>query len=79
MKLTIENTSRVVHVSPPAGAPRLLGRVWVGTTEQGVPVQLLVLRVAVENGHDQGAFQQELESTPAPTPEVVAFPLRMLL
>lgn len=79
MKVTIESTAQIIEVTVPAGAPRTAGRLWVGTTEKGVPVQLLVLRVAVPNAERQDDFKHELEETPAPTPEVVAFPLRMVL
>jgi hypothetical protein len=41
-------------------------RVWRGTTAAGVPCKLFVARVAVEEGHDQGALQTALIETAAP-------------
>lgn len=79
MKVTIESTEVFIEVATPAGAPRTAGRLWVGRTEKGVPVQLLVMRVAVSNAERQDDFLAELKETPAPTPAVVAFPLRMML
>lgn len=79
MKATIESTAQFVEVSAPAGAPRTQARVWVGKTEAGIPIQLLILRVAVENAHSQEDFLRELAVAPAPAPEPLAFPLRMIL
>lgn len=72
MKITIENTSRIVEVN---GVPC---RQWEGTTASGIPVQCLITRIAVHNNYDQAQFEAELQQQKAPTvPE--AFPLRMVL
>lgn len=77
MKLAIENTEQLVEIVP--GPDVVRGRVWVGRTEQGVEVQLLVLSVAVPKQESQLAFERELDATPAPRPAVVAWPLCMFL
>lgn len=86
MKATIESTEQILEfsVQGAGGVPGPVGkgRLWVGTSERGVPVQMLVVRVAVPTGIAQEhteTFQRELQETPAPIPEIVAFPLRMVL
>lgn len=87
MKASIESTDQILEfsVQDAGGVPGPVGkgRLWVGTTERGVPVQMLVVRVAVPTGvmtreHTE-TFERELQETPAPIPEIVAFPLRMIL
>jgi len=95
MRATIESTEQIVELASSgplgalaegmrktAGLAQAQARVWVGTTETGVPVQMLVVRVAVRT--DQPAevfaqFERELEEKPAARPDVPAFPLRMIL
>jgi hypothetical protein len=87
VKASIESTEQILEfsVQGPGGVPGPVGkgRLWVGTTERGVPVQMLVVRVAVPtsalNQQHTETFERELEETPAPIPEIVAFPLRMVL
>lgn len=82
MKLTIESTQQMVEVGTGDVGNRaryVPARVWVGTTESGIPVQVLVTRIAVANEERQGEFQRELAEQHAPRPEPQAFPLRMVL
>lgn len=80
MKITIENTSKVVTftlhgVDVPA-------RIWQGETETGIPVQVYITRIAPEIPRDDDRneqFVRELEETAAPRPTVEAIPLRMIL
>lgn len=80
MKITIENTGQIVRLLESEGG-RDLGhaRVWVGRTESGIPVQLLVARVAVLETERQDEFQRELAVQAAPPPADLAFSLRMLI
>jgi hypothetical protein len=73
MKLTIENTPRIVEVN---GVP---ARVWEGETESGIKVQCLITRVAVHKSQDCSQFESELQETLPPRSEENAFPLRMVL
>ena len=84
MKLTIEPTQRQIEVEVTKGATGVPARVWEGVDEEGVPVILLVTRLAVRNDqparvHDR--FARELRKVPsAPSADAVqAFPLRMVL
>lgn len=85
MKAEIESTEQILEfsVTGPGGAPGPVGkgRLWTGLTERGVPIQLLIVRVAVANDNpaNLAQFEQELQETPAPAPPVMAFPLRMIL
>ncbi len=77
MKVTAESTSRIVTlVVDGADVP---ARVWEATTERGVKCHLYVTRVQVDRSLDCGEFERELREQRPPSPEVQAFPLRMIL
>ena len=71
--MTIESTTRVVN------ADGIDCRIWEGVTEHGVKVQVLIPRIAVANGQDTAQFDRELQQHRAPSAEVQAFPMRMIL
>lgn len=73
MKVTIESTTMMVE------ADGVQCRIWEGETERGVKVQCLIARVAALEGEDLSQFEAELEQMRAPSPDVRAFPLRMIL
>ncbi len=73
MKLTIESTTQTVFVN---GAEC---RVWEGVSENGTPVQCLVVRIAADKGADLAQFERELQEQRPPRTEQMAFPLRMVL
>jgi len=78
--MTIESTSRVVYIETPRGNGSVPARVWEGQTEEGVPVAVLVTRVAAHRDADQSEFQAGLSETQAPSSHAVeAFPLRLVL
>lgn len=86
MKITLENTEQIVEYTVQSGSRDslkstrgLLGqaRVWVGQTESGIPVQALIMRIAVANTERQAEFEQALREQPVPVPEPLAFPLHM--
>jgi hypothetical protein len=72
MKLTIESTSKIVHVN---GVP---ARIWEGHTESGIPVHCYVTRVAVHKSEDCSQFERELQETRRPSPQVEGISLRMV-
>jgi hypothetical protein len=76
VKLTIESTSTIVTINGNVQA-----RVWQGKTEGGVPVELLVTRIAVPNSapEEQERFARELREQPAPKAAEAVWPLRMIL
>ena len=74
MKITIENTSEIVHIND------VPGRVWRGKTESGIEVHCIITRVAVLKTQDCSQFEKELQETPPPAVAVTGvFPLRMIL
>lgn len=83
MRVTIESTEQIVEIVPPGEAQGAVpARVWIGKTESGIPVQVLVTRVAVDKDQPPeviAQFERELQETPAPRPDVMAWPLRMIL
>ena len=73
MKATLESTSKIVTLN---GLP---ARIWEGKTASGIPIHAYVTRVAVRNGADISQFEAELQETAAPSAEVEAIPLRLIL
>jgi hypothetical protein len=80
MKITIDSTTKVIELR--IGAATVPARIWEGTTESGVPVHCFITRIAPTIPPDdlrQAEFQRELDEQRAPTPEIEAYPLRMIL
>jgi hypothetical protein len=73
MNITIHNTSKIVYIN---GVP---ARIWEGETSSGIPVHCFITRIAVANQEDTSQFEKELQSQRAPSPEVEAYPLRLVL
>jgi hypothetical protein len=74
MKITIESTGQIVKASG------IDCRLWLGETEGGVKIEVLIPRIAVRNGQDTSQFEAELKEQNRPVPTGgEAFPLRMLL
>ena len=70
MKITIENTTKIVEVS--VGVGRAVPcRVWEGETDSGIKVACLIPSIAVRNGQDTTQFDRELEQQRAPSGEGV--------
>ena len=83
MKIEIEPTQQFVEVIGPGGS--VMARVWQGTVKDGeaggLPVQLLVTRVAAAAEADQAELAHHLReiAAPLPVPSIPAFPLRMVI
>lgn len=75
MKITIENTSKIVNLD---GVP---ARVWEGKTDSGIPVICFITRIAVPEGEDvdHSEFRRELSEQRAPSAAVEAIPLRLII
>lgn len=73
MKITVESTTKIVHLN---GVP---ARIWEGQTESGIPVHCYITRIAVDKDQDASEFEKELQEHRAPSPEVQAIPLHMIL
>lgn len=73
MKIQMHSTEKIVEVS---GVP---ARVWEGVTESGITCHCFVTRVAVGKDQDTSQFERELQEHRAPSPEIAAYPLRLIL
>lgn len=73
MKVTLESTTKIVELN---GVP---ARIWEGETEDGIKLHAYVTRVAVNKEQDSSQFEKELQLHKAPSAEVEAIPLRMIL
>ena len=78
MKITIESTSKFVTVLNQGGGD-VQARLWEGYTESGIPVHCYVTRIAAGVGADLSQFERELRETRAPSADVAAIPMRMIL
>ena len=77
MRITIESTDKCVELRGPDGT--MVARIWEGHTESGIPLHAYVTRIAVARIEDLAEFERDLQSHRAPSPEVEAIPLRLLL
>ncbi len=73
MKIEIESTTKIVHLN------NVPARIWVGKTENGIPVHCYVTRIVVAKDADASEFEKELQEHKPPTAEIQAIPLRMIL
>lgn len=73
MEITIYSTTKIVEVN---GIP---ARVWEGHTASGIPVHAYITRIAVPNDERHDEFEMDLKDQRAPSPDVEAIPLRLIL
>jgi hypothetical protein len=73
MKITIESTTKIVTLNG------IECRIWEGATERGVKLHAYIPRVAVRDDLDTSQFEAELREHAAPTAEILAIPLRLLI
>jgi hypothetical protein len=83
MRATLESTTKIVELAvtgPYTSDGIVMGaRIWEGCTEKGIRFHAYIVRVAVANDLDQTEFATELRETRAPSADVVAIPLRLIL
>ena len=74
MKITIENTDKIVTLN---GVP---ARIWEGETDSGIRVHCFITRIAVKR-HDARIeeVERELQETASPSPEIAAYPSRLII
>jgi len=74
MKVTLESTTKIVQLN---GVP---ARVWEGKTESGVKIHCFITRVAIDKDEPRAEeFERELQEQRVPSPEIEAFPTRMII
>jgi len=79
MKITLSNTERIAELIPATPGGAVLARVWEGTTDKGVYVQVLIARVAAPIDADLSEFERDLQEQAAPCTQPQVFPLRMVI
>jgi hypothetical protein len=84
MKIMIESTDKIVTIE--RNGAEMPARVWQGETEDGIPVQCYITRIAPEipENHVNHAeltadFARELQECAPPRPSVQAIPLRLVI
>lgn len=80
MKITIENTGKIVELDGQA-FKSVPARIWEGETESGVPVICFITRI-IPRTHDEAVnaqFAAELREEKTPTPYAQGIPLRMFI
>lgn len=77
MKVELHNTTKIVQLATATGT--VPARVWEGHTEAGVPVVAFITRIAVQRDSDLAEFERDLEEQTPPSPDVAAWPARMLI
>lgn len=79
MKIEIEPTTRIVMIADGRGG-QVPARVWEGHTGRGVPVIVLVTRIAVARDADASELEAELvEQRPPSHDGISAIPTRLVL
>ncbi len=73
MQVQLESTEKVVTLN---GVP---ARIWEGHTAAGVRCHAYVTRIAVSDSDDVSQFERELQEHRAPSAEIAAIPLRLVL
>lgn len=73
MEIQLHNTEKVVFLN---GVP---ARIWEGQTASGVRIHAYITRIGVEDSQDLAEFEGELATASAPSREMEAIPLRMLI
>lgn len=63
MKMTLCSTSRIIDVNG------IQTRLWEGTTEKGIPVHCLVVRIAANTDANQEEFKNDLQECKPPSDE----------
>lgn len=77
MQITIESTSQCIMLKTDHG--EVEARVWEGKTKSGIPVHCFISRISPQTHDNIDQFEIELKEQKAPSPEVAAYPLRMIL
>jgi len=73
MKIEIESTETIIELD---GVP---ARVWEGHTKSGIKVHCFVTRISPQTNENIEQFEEELKEQRAPSADVIAYPLRMVL
>jgi hypothetical protein len=73
MRITIESTTKTVTLND------VPARIWEGKTDSGIRCHCYITRIGVERDEDSSEFERELQEHRAPSPEIEAIPLRLVI
>ncbi len=62
MKITLESTPDVGRLE--VDGCQVPARIWVGTTESGIPIVAFITRIGFPEGADTTEFERELNEAP---------------
>lgn len=81
MKITIESTDKIVELRNAAAHRNdtVEARIWEGQTDTGIKIHAYITLIAATEPHDARQFERELQSRRAPSPEIEAIPMRLIL
>jgi hypothetical protein len=77
VRVQLESTTKIVQIRGPLG--EIPARVWEGETESGIKVHAFMTRIAVHKDEDVSQFEAELQECRAPSADVQAYPMRIIL
>lgn len=77
MQVTLESTTKLVTLI--VDGTQIPARVWEGRTANGIPCHAFITRIGVAKDADSSEFERDLQEHAAPTPEIQAIPLRLIL
>jgi len=77
MKITIESTAKIVHLT--YNGQVMPARIWEGHTASGIPVHAFIIRVGAPRQARLTEFERELTEHRAPSPEIESYQSRMVL
>lgn len=77
MEVTLKSTDKMVTLVVPGG--EVHARIWEGHTRSGIRVHAYMTRIAVKSSEDQTDFMAELNEHEAPSAEIAAIPVRLVL
>ncbi len=73
MRIKIESTNKIVTLNG------IHARIWEGETETGIKCHCFITRIAAHKDDDLGQFDRELQEHQEPSPEIQAYPMRLVL
>jgi hypothetical protein len=79
MIVRLRSTTKVVMLKQEGIAGEVPARIWEGSTASGVKVHAYITRIAVGENEDQRTFARELQECVAPSEEIAAIPLSLIL
>ncbi len=77
MQVTLQSTTKIVELR--IDGTNVPARIWEGQTANGVRVHAYIIRIAVKDTDDVAEFDRDLKEHAAPSVEVQAIPLRLVL